>query len=180
MELERRHATIDSIAENRVTGHAVVFDTRSRDLGGFVEVVRPQAVDRALKAGARIVALYNHDTASVLAHTPRTLTLTKDARGLAFSMTLPDTTVGRDVLALVERGDVSGASFGFKTIKDAWHQEGNLMIRELLDVEIAEITLTAFPAYEQTDVSIAKRSLEQFARHGQRVEWLAQRLAVSR
>jgi HK97 family phage prohead protease len=161
-----------------VTGHAVVFDVRSRDLGGFVEVVRPQAVDRALKSEARIVALYNHDTASVLAHTPKTLTLTKDAQGLAFNMTLPDTTVGRDVFELVTRGDVAGASFGFRTVKDAWHQEGNLIIRELLDVEIAEITLTAFPAYSQTDVTIAKRSLQRFVQQGQRVDWLAKRLAV--
>ena len=34
---------------SRIVGHAVVFDTRSRDLGGFVEVVRPSAVDRALR-----------------------------------------------------------------------------------------------------------------------------------
>lgn len=52
------------------------------------------------------------------------------------------------------------------------------MIRELLDVEIAEITLTAFPAYTATDVSIAQRSLEQFVRQGLRVEWLARRLSV--
>jgi HK97 family phage prohead protease len=91
---------------------------------------------------------------------------------------LPDTTVGRDVFELVTRGDVAGASFGFRTIKDVWRQEGSVMIRELLDVEIAEITLTAFPAYDQTDVTVAKRSLEQFARQGKSVDWLGKRLAV--
>ena len=100
-ELERRYATIDGIAGNRVAGHAVVFNVRSRDLGGFQEIVRPQAVDRALRADARIVALYNHDTAKVLAHTPETMTLTKDSLGLAFSMALPDTSAGRDVFDLV-------------------------------------------------------------------------------
>lgn len=178
-ELERRSATFGSIAGNRVTGHAVVFNVRSRDLGGFYEVVRPQAVDRALRADARVIALYNHDTAKVLAHTPKTLTLTKDSRGLAFSMTLPGTTDGRDVLELVERGDVQGASFGFHTIKDAWHTDGGVKIRELLDIEIAEITLTAFPAYSQTDVTVAKRSLEQFVQQGQRVDWLAMRLRLA-
>ena len=131
------------------------------------------------RGDARIVALYNHDSAAVLAHTPKTLTLTKDARGLAFSMALPDTTVGRDVFELVTRGDVAGASFGFRTIKDEWRKEGDVMIRELLDVEIAEITLTAFPAYDQTDVTIAKRSLEQFVQQGQRVDWLTKRLKVA-
>jgi HK97 family phage prohead protease len=181
-ELERRFSTINGVAGNNVvTGYAVVFDVRSQDLGGFREVVKPQAVDRALKSDARIVALYNHDTAAVLAHTPKTLTLTKDARGLAFSMALPDTTVGRDVYELVTRGDVAGASFGFRTIADTWRNEGGEMIRELLDVEIAEITLTAFPAYTQTDVSVAKRSLQKFQQqYGHRVDWLRRQLEVDR
>jgi HK97 family phage prohead protease len=179
MELERRAAAIDGIAGNMVRGHAIVFDVRSKDLGGFVEIVRPQAVDRALSSDTQIVALYNHDSAAVLARQPKTLTIEKDARGLAFSFALPDTTNGRDVLELVTRGDVAGASFGFRTIKDAWRQEGDVMIRELLDVEIAEISLTAFPAYSTTDVTIAKRSLQQFAeQQGRRVDWLARRLVV--
>jgi hypothetical protein len=44
-DIERRSATIGGISGNAVTGHAVVFDVRSRDLGGFQEIVRPQAID---------------------------------------------------------------------------------------------------------------------------------------
>ena len=54
LQIERRAAAID-VTGSRVTGHAVVFDVRYVDLGGFVEIVRPQAVGRALKA-ERIVA----------------------------------------------------------------------------------------------------------------------------
>ena len=51
-------------------------------------------------------------------------------------------------------------SFGFRTKKDAWRQDAGVMVRELLDIEIAEISLTAFPAYRETDVSVAQRSLQ--------------------
>lgn len=142
----------------KIVGHCVLFDTRSRDLGGFVEVVKPQAVDRAMEAS--VVCLYNHDAGAVLGRTPKTLSLRKDNRGLAFELVPANTTAGRDAFELVQRGDVTGASFGFKTLKDAWRKEASLHIRELLDIEIAEISLTAFPAYAETDVSIAQRSLQ--------------------
>ncbi len=45
--LERRSALELRADGDRITGHAIVFDSRSRDLGGFVEVIRPQAVDRS-------------------------------------------------------------------------------------------------------------------------------------
>jgi len=160
-DLERRSVEELRAERSRIVGYALVFDTRSRDLGGFVEVVRPQAVDRAMRAAdVSIVALYNHEAGAVLGRTPKTLTLTKDARGLAFTLDPAPTQAGRDAFELVKRGDVTGASFGFKTIKDAWRQDGGTMVRELLDIEIAEISLTAFPAYRESDVSVAQRSLQ--------------------
>jgi HK97 family phage prohead protease len=144
---------------SKIVGYAVVFDTRSRDLGGFVEVVRADAVNET----ANVVALFNHDPNAVLGRTPATLQLRKDTRGLAFTLDPAPTQAGRDALTLVTRGDVTGASFGFRTRKDHWRKESNLMVRELLDIDIAEISLTAFPAYRETDVSVAKRSLQKQA-----------------
>jgi uncharacterized protein len=143
-------------------GHAVLFDVRSRDLGGFYEIVKPQAVKTSLHAD--VVALFDHDTRQVLGRTPTTLQLRTDAQGVAFTLSLPDTTAGRDALQLVERGDVKGASFGFRTKQDQWRKDNGQLIRELLDIELAEISLTAFPAYRETDVSLARRSLEAFYR----------------
>lgn len=156
--LERR-ACVELRAEaSRIVGYAVVFDVRSRDLGGFVEVVKPEAV--AMSLASDVVALYNHDPGQVLGRTPRTLQLATDSRGLAFTLDPAPTTAGRDALTLVQRGDVTGASFGFKTKQDAWRTDAGVMVRELLDIEIAEISLTAFPAYRETDVSVAQRALQ--------------------
>jgi HK97 family phage prohead protease len=158
---------------SKIVGYAVVFDVRSRDLGGFVEVVKPQSVKSTLQAD--VVALYNHDPSAVLGRTPATLQLRTDSRGLAFTLDPAPTQAGRDALALVTRGDVKGASFGFRTNKDAWRQDAGVMIRELLDIELAEISLTAFPAYRETDVSIAQRSLRLVQRAGQpSIAWLRQ------
>jgi hypothetical protein len=159
-DLERRSGLEIRAEGNRIVGHAIVFDVRSRDLGGFVEVVRPQAIDRSLTGD--IVALYNHDAGQVLGRTPRTLSIRKDERGLAFELDPAPTTAGRDALELVRRGDVTGASFGFKTVKDSWSRDGDVTVRTLLDIEILELSLTALPMYQQTDVQMAQRSLQAF------------------
>lgn len=145
---------------HRIVGHAIVFDTRSCDLGGFVEIVTPDAVNRSLAGD--IVCLYNHDAGQVLGRTPKTLTLHKDAKGLAFELDVAPTQAGRDALELVRRGDVRGASFGFKTVKDRWTRDGATTVRSLLDIDILELSLTAMPVYRATDVAIAKRSLQAF------------------
>lgn len=156
-QLERRAVTELRAAGYRLVGHALVWNQRSQDLGGFVEVIRPEAVQTS---GHDVVALFNHDSNQVLGRTPKTLQLTPDARGLAFALDVAETQAGRDALTLVHRGDVTGASFGFRTRKDAWRQEAGVTIRELLDIELAEISLTAFPAYRETDVSVAQRALK--------------------
>jgi len=157
-DLEQRSVVELRADTTRIVGYAIVFDTRSRDLGGFVEVVKHQAV----AVIGDVVALFNHDPNAVLGRTPATLHLRTDARGLAFTLDPAPTQAGRDALALVSRGDVTGASFGFRTKKDAWRQDAGVTVRELLDIEIAEISLTAFPSYRETDVAIARRALEQF------------------
>ena len=161
LETVERRAVLELRADqSKIVGHAIVCDVRSRDLGGFVEVVAPSAINGV--AGADVVALYNHDPSAVLGRTPKTLTLTKDARGLAFVLDPAPTQNGRDALELVRRGDIVGASFGFKTLKDAWTRDGATTVRTLLDIEVFEISLTALPSYQQTDVSVALRSMSQF------------------
>ena len=111
----------------------------------------------------------------MLGRTPKTLTLTKDTRGLAFELDPAQTQAGRDALALVHARRCHRRLFGFRTLKDAWRQDAGVMVRELLDIEIAEICLTAFPAYQQTDVSVAQRSLlaaKEFRGPGLSIHWL--------
>jgi uncharacterized protein len=150
-------------ASPRLVGHAAVFNSPSEDLGGFTEVVRPGAFTRTLKSDRDPLALVQHMPQLVLGRrSAGTLRLQEDHRGLAFEIDVPATTAARDLLVSVERGDVTGASFAFTTPKggDKWEMRGDQVVRELLDVDLHEITITAQPAYTDTDV--ARRSLEKF------------------
>jgi uncharacterized protein len=151
----------------RLFGHAAVFDSPSQDLGGFIEVVRPGAFTRSLQSNsADQFALVSHMPHLVLGRRGAgTLRLSEDARGLAFEIDVPDTTAARDLVVSVERGDVRGASFSFSvpTGGDRWDVKGGKAIRELVDVDLFEITICPNPAYSATDVAIAQRAFK--ARH---------------
>lgn len=141
-----------------LSGYAAVFNSEA-NLGDFSEVIRQGAFAKSLATGSNVRALYAHNGEALLGTTRGgTLKLREDAHGLAFELALPDTTHGRDLAILVDRGDVAGMSFGFRVSPggDRWEQRGAQLVRELLAVELHEVTLTADPAYQ--DTSIAMRS----------------------
>ncbi len=125
----------------------------------MVETISPGAFSASLRASGDILALVDHDPARVLARTRSgTLRLSEDANGLAFDLDLPDTQAGRDVLALAERGDLGGMSFGFTATDE--DRDGDR--RELRAVELFEISVVAaWPAYDGTIVN-ARSALPTF------------------
>ena len=121
----------------------------------------PGAFRASLADGRNIVALADHDRRALLGSTASgTLTLREDDHGLAFDLALPDTTHGRDVAALVARRDIAGCSFGFTVPAggDNWLDRGDgSMLRELRNVNLAEVTVTAHPAYASTELALRSR-----------------------
>lgn len=151
---ERRHfpCELRAAPSGRLEGYAAVFGSRA-NLGAFTETIAPGAFRDTLAApGADVLALMDHDPGKVLGRTRAgTLRLSEDTRGLAFSLDLPDTTAGRDVLALAQRGDLGGMSFGFRAKSEAWPAP---KVRELRAVDLLEISVvSAFPAYPDTTVA---------------------------
>jgi HK97 family phage prohead protease len=146
-----------------VEGYAIVFNSESRDLGGFTEVVKENALDGALERNTDVLALYGHDYQNVLGRqSADTLQLEKDERGIKFTLDLPNTQLGRDVYTLVERGDLKGNSFGFTVEKDSWDKKGDKVIRTIEQVrDLFEISIVSLPAYEATE--LVKRNFEEFA-----------------
>lgn len=159
-DMERRIGIELRAAGNKVEGYAAVFDKFSEDLGGFIEKIERGAFTRSLARKKDVLALYDHDPRNLLGRTSSgTLRLSEDTRGLHFSLDMPNTSLGRDVLELVSRGDVRGASFAFRTAKggDRWVQEGGKPLRILSDIELFDVTITSQPAYP--DTSVVKRSM---------------------
>lgn len=149
MEAERRSAPIEVRAKGRrLEGYAALFGQEAR-VGSFTETIRVGAFAGSLDRD--VLALVDHDPSRVLARTKSgTLRLAEDTRGLSFDLDVPDTGAGRDVLALAERGDLGGMSFGFTATDEHWDGDR----REVRAVTLFEISVVAgWPAYEGTVVS---------------------------
>jgi len=150
--VETRAAVELRAAGRKLEGYASVFNAETR-IGRFVEIIRPGAFAASLRSGADVLALADHDPARLLGRTRSgTLKLSEDQRGLAFSVDVPDTQLGRDTLAMAERGDLGGASFAFMPVDETW--SANRDRRELRAVRLFEVSIvSAFPAYEGATVS---------------------------
>lgn len=153
---ERRTLALELRAKGRrLEGYAATFGIETR-VGRFTETIRAGAFRASLAEGGDVLALVDHDPTRVLARTRSgTLRLAEDSRGLAFDLDLPDTSAGRDVLALAERRDLGGMSFGFVATDEAWAADR----RELRAVKLLEISIvSAWPAYDGTVIDARMRA----------------------
>lgn len=178
-DFERRMAhgecRVDLDENRRIRGFAIVFNSMSVDLGGFREIIKPEAVDRTLTEALDVRALVDHDTSKIIGRTTAgTLELRKTRRGLQVEIDPPATSYGKDILESLRRGDVTGMSFGFRVLDDDWRMEDGTPLREVTDMRISEVSVVTFPAYEATDVGVATRALARFTetQKGPSIEWL--------
>jgi HK97 family phage prohead protease len=155
--------------EGKVTinGHAAVFDKYSDDLGGFIERVRPTAFTKTIKE-SDVRALYNHDDNMVLGRSSTgTLRLSIDDSGLYYEIDPPNTTYARDLMAVMERGDVDRSSFAFINIQDDWSMsERDYPTRDLLEVKLIDVSPVTYPAYPDADSGLVtgRTALQEIAR----------------
>ncbi|MFN0133418.1 MAG: HK97 family phage prohead protease [Phycisphaerales bacterium] len=140
-----------------LSGYGAVFGTLSEDLGGFREFIRKGAFSESLKRGDDVRAMGHHTTVQIIGRrSAKTLDIAEDDKGLKVDISVPDTSYGRDLIVSVKRGDLTGMSFGFNTIDDTWTKETKdgvaVLRRELIAVDLFEVSVVAFPAYTDTSV----------------------------
>lgn len=144
-----------------LTGYAIVFNSPSKDLGGFKEVIAPGALDDVDLSD--VYMCDNHDLSKILASTKAgTLKLDVDDKGLHFDADLTDTTAADDVYKNVKAGNLSAMSFSFIAADDGdtfTKDDSGQVIRTINDVKsLFEISSVAIPAYDESNVSVNKRS----------------------
>ncbi|WP_246671243.1 HK97 family phage prohead protease [Mesorhizobium sp. 8] len=153
--------------DNTISGFAARFGDETIIAGEFREKLAPGAFARTLKEKPDVVMLLDHDSGRVLGRVAAgTLTLREDRIGLWFSLDVDATTPeGQTALGTVGRQDVRGCSFGFRVRAEEWQDGGDrLPLRIITDVDLYEITLTAFPAYPTTSASLAHTNASAVAR----------------
>ncbi len=150
-----------------IEGYFAVFNRQTELWPGAYEEVAPGAFDETL--GNDIRALINHDTTLVLGRNKAgTLELKVDSYGLWGRVKInPNDTDAVNLYERVKRGDVDQCSFGFNITSEEtdWRDDGTVKWT-ITGIDLHEVSVCTFPAYEETGVQARKAEVEQ---HRQRL-----------
>lgn len=156
--LHRAMVSLESeIKGNTFEGYAAVFGQVSDKTGEdwreqFAEGSFDDVIAERLTA-----ALWNHNPDHLLGRqSSGTLRLSADSGGLSYALDIPNTSVGRDLRELHERGDVTGASVGFIPGEDSWGftAQGDRLRTHTQVSYLRDISPVSFAAYDGTSVDM--------------------------
>lgn len=141
--------------DNTIEGYALTFNSESKDLGGFVEVIDPKALDGVNLD--QVIMLDQHDYSKPLASVKAgTLKLDVDDKGLHFLATIDDSiSYAKDLLANVKNGNVDSMSFRFDVAdgSDEFSQDGEKVTRTIKKIkDLYEVSTVTIPAYDNSKV----------------------------
>ena len=146
-----------------IEGYFIVFGQQTELWAGAYEEIAPNALDKTLNNDIR--ALINHDTRLVLGRNKSgTLELRVDGRGLFGKIKInSNDTEAVNLYERVKRGDVSQCSFGFNIISEEteWRDDGTVKWT-ITEVDLHEVSVVTFPAYEETGVQARQASVEAY------------------
>ncbi|MBY7658910.1 phage major capsid protein [Lactiplantibacillus plantarum] len=149
-----------------IEGYALLFNSPSKDLGGFVEIIDSAALNGVDLSN--VIMLDQHDYSKPLASCKAgTLKLDTDDKGLHFTATLDDSvSYANDAYANVKSGNVDSMSFRFD-IDDGGDEftrdEDGKVTRTIKQVkDLFEVSTVTIPAYDDSNVQVDKRSYEEF------------------
>lgn len=145
-----------------IEGYFAVFNQQTELWPGAYEEIAPGAFDGTL--GNDIRALVNHETMFVLGRNKAgTLELRVDSHGLWGSIKInPNDSDAVNLYERVKRGDVNQCSFGFNIIREEadWRDDGTVKWT-LKEIDLHEVSVVTFPAYEAAGVQARKAEVEQ-------------------
>lgn len=154
--------TREDSGEMVIEGYFAVFNSNYEMWEGASESIAPGAFTSSI--GGDIRGLTNHDTTLVLGRTKaHTLELKEDTHGLWGRITInPKDSDAVNTYERVKRGDVDQCSIGFmiRSEETDFRDDGSIHWT-ITDVELFEVSVCTFPAYEETGVSARHRDAEE-------------------
>ena len=145
-----------------IEGYFAVFNSNYEMWEGASESIAEGAFDSSLSNDIR--GLTNHDTTLVLGRTKaHTLELKTDSHGLWGRITInPKDSDAVNTYERVKRGDVDQCSIGFMVRSEETDFKADGSIHwTITDVELFEVSVCTFPAYEETSVSARHRDADE-------------------
>lgn len=146
-----------------IEGYFAVFNSETELWPGAFEEIAPGAFDNTLSNDIR--ALINHDTGLVLGRNKAgTLELKVDSRGLWGSIRInSNDSDAVNLYERVKRGDVDQCSFGFNILNEETDFRDDGTVKwTIKEVDLHEVSVVTFPAYEETGVQARKAEVEQY------------------
>ena len=116
MKLERRAVAFRQAGPGQIEGTLIPYGAASSIGGVFSETFRAGS----LTWPAGVLANVQHDRGRPLARLGHGLELSDGPTELRATLTLPDTTEGRDTRVLIESGVLRGFSAEFRATQDEW------------------------------------------------------------
>ena len=156
----------DKQQSNKIKGYALMFNQPSKDLGGFVEVIDPKALDGVDLSN--VIMLDQHDYSKPLASVKAgTLQLDVDDKGLHFTATIdPNVSYANDTLNNVKNGNINSMSFRFDTDdgSDSWTRDDNGQITRTVNKikDLLEVSTVTIPSYNAGNVDVDKTSIRSY------------------
>lgn len=154
--------TREDSEEMTIEGYFAVFNSNYEIWEGASESIAPGAFTSSV--GGDIRGLTNHDTTLVLGRTKaHTLELKEDSHGLWGKITInPKDSDAVNTYERVKRGDVDQCSIGFRILSEETDFGADGSIHwTITDVELFEVSVCTFPAYEETGVSARHKDAEE-------------------
>ncbi|WP_179086421.1 HK97 family phage prohead protease [Paenibacillus amylolyticus] len=142
----------------KIIGYAVRWDQLSHPIYGMFQERFKRGAFAASLINPDVYAAWQHDAREILGRTPGTLLVAEDDIGLRYEITPPSW--AEKYVETIERGDVRGSSFIFRSTKEEWDETNEEMpIRSVIEAELYEVSPVTSPAYPQSTVGV--RSAEE-------------------
>lgn len=156
----------DNSTGKQLEGYALMFNQPSKDLGGFIEEIDPQALQNTDLS--QVLFLNDHNFNQPIAKVGSGLTLDVDDQGLHFIVDIDDSvSYEADLYNLIQKGVVTSMSFGFELPDDgsgeAWTEDPTtgVVTRLITNIQtLYEISAVSIPAYDAS--TVATRGYDSF------------------